>query len=201
MLIHREALELARNASVDGDGVPFTITCVHITPDGAVTATDGHHFLRMNAVANEPNLFDEIAEKGTEPLEAPVLIPADVVKAFNAAMKKRKSKKGMPVPHVVVAQKKDRITLASSDGKTVRTFLMEAIDPNLTFPDVDRVFRPVTRSVVLGVDLLSALLKTLKSCGATGVKLGFPEGEAEAISVSAHTETGLIDGAIMPMRE
>src|SRR4051812_2209490 len=47
VLIHREALELARNAAVDGDGIPFSITCVYVTEDGAVTVTDGHLWLRM----------------------------------------------------------------------------------------------------------------------------------------------------------
>ena len=153
MLIHRESLELAKNAAPAGDGVPFTTTCVCIGEDGTVTVTDGLHWMRMKAAADEPNLFDEIAVDGTQALDGPVMIPAEVVQAFNAAMKKRKAKKGMPVPHVIVAHQEDRVTLRSSDGKTTRTFLMEAVDPTLVYPNVDRTVAahaPAGRAVVQG---------------------------------------------------
>lgn len=200
MLIHREALELARNASDEGDGVPFAITCVNLGTDGSVTVTDGHHWLRMKAAADEPNLFDEIAEQDTTALDGPVLIPAEVVQAFNAAMKKKKVKEGMPVPHVVVAQQDDRVTLRSSDGKTTRTFLMDAIDVNLKFPDVDKTIKaqPV-RYITLSVGLVALIMRALKACNATSVKLGLPEDPRGAIQMSTFTATGLIDGAFMPM--
>ncbi len=105
MLIHRESLELAKNAAPAEDGVPFTTPCVQVSEDGTVTVTDGLHWLRMKAAADEPNLFDEIAESGTDDLDGPVMIPAEVVQAFNAAMKKRKAKKGMPVPHVIASSR------------------------------------------------------------------------------------------------
>jgi len=204
MLIHREALELARNAaSHDTEGVPITISCVKIGPDGSVTVTDGHHWLRMKAAADEPNLFDELAERGTDALEHPVLVPADVIAAFNAAMKKRKVKKGQPVPHVVVAQHENRITLKSSDGKTMRTFELDAPDAELKFPDVDKTVQAhlPTHHVVLSVDLLALLVKTLRACKATTLKLGFPIDTDAPVTLSTFTLTGPIDGAIMPMRE
>lgn len=203
MLIHRESLELAKNAAPAGDGVPFTTSCVQVGEDGTVTVTDGSHWLRMKAAADEPNLFDEIAESGTDDLDGPVMIPAEVVQAFNAAMKKRKAKKGMPVPHVIVAQQDDRVTLRSSDGKTTRTFLMEAVDPNLVYPDVDRtvsVHRP-THHVTVSVDLLLKTVQTLKACGAEAVVLGLPRTPVAPIHISAWTPTGPIDGAVMPMSE
>lgn len=204
MLIHQEALELARNAAAGGDGVPFSITCVNITEDGAVTVTDGHHWLRMKAAADEPNLFDEIAEQDTENISGPVMVPADVVQAFNAAMKRRKVKKGTPVPHVVIAQQDNRVTLRSSDGKTTRTFLLEAVDAELKFPDVDRTVQGVNkpqRHVIVSVELLTAIVRTLRACKVSSVKLGLPESAEAPISLSAMSLTGPIDGALMPMRE
>lgn len=203
MLIHREALELSRNAAIAVDGTPFTITCVNITTDGAVVVTDGKHWLRMKAATEEPNLFDEIAEQGTDALDGPVMIPAEVVQAFNAAMKKRKPKKGQSVPHVVVAQEDNRVTLKSSDGKTTRSFLMEAVDKDLTFPDVDytvAAHKP-QRHVIFSVDLLSVVLRTLRACKADSVTFGFPEDSEAVVSLTAFTATGPIDGAVMPMRK
>ncbi len=202
MLIYREALELARNAAVDADGIPFSMTCVYVTEDGALTVTDGHLWLRMKGAVDEPNLFDELADKGAgAKSDGPVLVPADVIQAFNAAMKKRKAKKGQPVPHVVVTKAGTSITLASSDGKTKRTFLLEASDIT-TFPDVDRTVlahAPV-RELVLGVDLLYSVLRTLKACGAVSLHLGLPESVEGPVRMSSVSLTGPIEGAIMPMK-
>jgi hypothetical protein len=201
MLIHREALELSRNAAAGDDGVPFAISCLHVSEDGAVTVTDGHHWLRMQAAVDEPSLFDELAEQGAgAESEGPVLVPADVMAAFSAAMKKRKAKKGQPVPHVVVTQKGNSVTLASSDGKTKRTFLLDAIE--VEYPNVDRTVlahAPV-REVLLGVDLLYLMLRTLKACGAVSIRFGIPQSKEAPIRVSTVTATGPIDGAIMPMK-
>lgn len=185
------------------EGIPFSITCVNIGTDGSVTVTDGHHWLRMTAAAEEPNLFDDIAEQETEELDGPVMIPAEVVQAFNAAMKKRKAKKGMPVPHVVVAQQENRVTLRSSDGKTTRTFLMEAMDAELKFPNVDKTVlaHAPSRHIILNVDLLTLIVRVLKSCNAETVRLGLPDDNSAPIHLSAFTPTGPITGAVMPMRE
>jgi len=204
MLMHREALELAKNASDVGDGVPFTTSCVNITPDGALVVTDGHHFLRMKAIVDEPSLFDGLAVQDTEELDGPVMIPADVAVSFNAAMKRRKVVKDAPVPHVVVAQADGQVTLRSSDGKTTRKFQLDAMDPNLVYPDVDKVVSGIhapVRRVLLGVDLLAKVLRVLKSCKAESVAFGFPEDEHGPITINAFTKTGLIDGAIMPQRD
>lgn len=200
MLIHREALELARNAAEPGDGVPFSISCLKVGEDGSVTVTDGRHWLRMAAAVTEPSLFDELAQDGAgADSEGPVLVPADVMQAFSAAMKKRKQKKGQPVPHVVVTQKDSHVTLASSDGKTRRTFLLEAVD--VEYPNVDRTIlshEPV-REIVLNLDLLYLLTRTLKACGAVSLRLGIPHDERAPIRVSTMTTTGPVDGAVMPM--
>jgi hypothetical protein len=202
MLIHREALELANNAA-QGEDAPFMLTCVNVSEDGSVTVTDGHHWLRMKAAADEPSLFDEIAERDTEALTGPALVPADVMSAFNASMKKRKSKPGEAKPHVVVAQQENRVTLRSSDGKTTRTFLLEAVGADLKFPDVDRTVAahvPVRR-VVLGVDLLLLILRTLRACKVGTITLGLPAEDMAPISISAFSLTGPIEGAIMPCRD
>lgn len=202
MLIHREALELARNAAANEEGTPFSITCVYVSEDGAATVTDGHLWLRMKAAVDEPSLFDELAQPGAgADSDGPVLVPADVMAAFNAAMKKRKKTKDGPVPHVVVSKVNSHITLSSSDGKTRRTFLIDDVG-DVKFPDVDKtVKRQPTRHVVLGVDLLISMLRTLKACGAPAVKLGLPDEENSPITLSATCESGPIDGAVMPMRE
>lgn len=200
MLIHKEALELAKNAAAAGDGVPFAISCVKVDVDGAVTVTDGAHWLRMQAAADEPSLFDELAEEDTKSPAGPVLVPAEVMSAFRAAMKKRKSKKTDAVAHVVVAQQENRVTLRSSDGKTMRTFLLEAMGADLKFPDVDRIvlaYKPV-RHVTLSVELLRVILRTLHACKVGYVKLGFPEDAMAPISLSAWSETGPITGQVMP---
>lgn len=203
MLIHREGLELARNCAENVDGVPFTHTCVNIAPDGTVTVTDGHHWLRMKATADEPNLFDEIASElaGEEP-EHDVLIPGDIVQAFNGAMKKRKAKKGMPVPHVVVGQQGQHVTLCSSDGTTKRTFLIDAPAKELIFPDVDKtvLLHQPERHVILSVDLLSVIVRTLRACKADSLRLGLSASPTAAITISAFCATGPITGALMPMR-
>lgn len=203
MLIHREALELARNCAPNEDGVPFTYTCVHITPDGAVTVTDGHHWLRMKAAADEPNLFDEIAEDGKADLEEDVMVPGEIVEAFSAAMKKRKVKKGMPVPHVVVAKQDQHVTLCSSDGTTKRTFLIDSVGKDLVFPNVDKTVlaHVAERHIILSVDLLSVIVRTLRSCKADSIRLGLPASPAAPITINAFCETGPITGALMPMRD
>lgn len=205
MLIHREALELARNAGKVEDGVVYPVSCLHITPEGHVTVTDGHHFIRIKAAVDEPSLFDEIAAEETEALEEPVLIPAEVALAFGAAMKRR-SKKGEDVPHVVVAAQAgaETITLRSSDGKTTRSFLIGGMDPTMQFPKVDRAVRganaPV-RHIVFDVDLVMRLLRVLKAVGATSVRFGLTEREDGPMSFSAFTEHGPVDGAVMPMKD
>jgi len=201
MLIHREALELAKNAAKEVDGIPFSISCVNITPDGAVVVTDGLHWLRMKATADEPSLFDELAERDTVELAEDVLIPAEVALAFNAAMKKHKPKKGQQAPNVVVAQQDQRVTLRSSDGKTTRSFLMDAIHVERSFPDVDRTVlaHQPDRHIILSLDLLARLVRTLRACKAGSVTLGLPIDPTAPISLSCYTEAGPIDGAIMPM--
>lgn len=200
MLIHREALELAKNCAPDDDGVPFTITCVHITPEGAVTVTDGRHWLRMKASADVPNLFDDIAERGNGHLEEPVLIPGDVVTSFSAAMKKKKVKKGTPAPHVAVSQVGPDVTRTSSDGKTTRKFLIDGVAKELVFPNVDKTVlaHVPERTVRFGVDLLAIIVRTLKACKADTVQFGFPSSTEGPITIRATTETGPISGAGMP---
>lgn len=203
MLIHREALELAKNCAADIDGIPFAMSCVHFDTDGTVTVTDGTHWLRMKAAADEPNLFDELAEQGDAILLDAVLIPGDVVTSFNGAMKKKKAKKGMPVPHVVVATKEKSVTLRSSDGKTTRTFLIDGVAADLVFPNVDKTVltHQPERTVILGVDLLSLIVRTLKACKAPSITLGFSSSPSAPITIRAFSETGPITGALMPMND
>ena len=202
MLIHREALELAKNAAVSDDGVAFATTCVNVDEDGRVMVTDVRHWLRMSAAVDEPNLFDELADKGAGVAsDGPVLVPAEVMQAFNAAMKK-KSKAGMPVPHVVVSQRDGEITLASSDGKTKRAFRFDPVE-GVQYPSLDRtvIAHEPVKSVLLSVELLHKIVRALRNCGAESVRLGLPSSPIGPISLSAETLTGRIDGAFAPMRD
>ena len=80
---------------------------------------------------------------------------------------------------------------------------MEPVDPNLTYPNVEKTVlahEPV-KTVALSVDMLAGLLRTLKSCKATSITLGLPADPVGPIRLSAFTATGPIDGAMMPLRD
>jgi len=193
MLIHREALALANNATDESDG-RYCLQFVKIEKNGTVVVTDGHHFLRMKALVDEPSLLDAMLPAEQRENAADALVPADVLTSFAAAIKKMDDK-----AHVVISTNKDTITLASTDGICERTFVSKP--PDLPFPDVNKVAqkKPAV-TVVLSVELLTKVLRTLKAAGATSVKFGIKD-DVSPIGLNAFTEAGLIDGAIMPMRE
>lgn len=193
MLIHREALALANNARSESDG-RYCLNFVKISADGHVIAVDVHHFLRMKAKVDEPSLLDAMLLKERQETIEDALIPADVLQSFAAAIKKMDDK-----AHVVISTDKNQITLASTDGICERTFVSKP--PDLPFPDVDRVRqkKPVVH-VVLNVELLTKILRTLKSCGSTAIRLSIKDAES-AVGINALCDSGPIDGSIMPMRE
>lgn len=194
MLIHREALALAKNAVDESDG-RYCLNFIQITADGHVIACDGHHFLRMSARVDEPSLLDAMILGEAEPDDMEdALIPADVLDSFAAAIRKMDDR-----AHVVITVNSAQITLASTDGTCERTFVSKP--PDLPFPDVNKVTQhePVV-SVVLNIELLTKIVRTLKACGVQSVKLGIKD-DKSAISINAICESGTIDGSIMPMRE
>jgi hypothetical protein len=193
MLIHREALALANNALDESDG-KYCLNFVKVEKDGTVIAVDGHHFLRMKAKVDEPSLLDAMLPDEHRDNSEDALIPADVLTSFAAAINKMDDN-----AHVVISTKDEHITLCSTDGICERTFI--AKPPALPFPDVNRVMqkRPAV-SVVLDLDLLGKIVRTLKKCGASSVTLGVKDAESQ-VGLSAWTDSGPIDGAIMPMRK
>lgn len=200
MLIHRQALELHRMCPEEGDG-KYALAAMLIEPTGHVTVCDGHQYLRIAAKVEEPALFDmEIPEDERESIEA-IVLPAEAADSFNAALKKRKKKKGEAPPSVSISTDGEHIKLASSDGRTTRRF--EITPPEQPYPPIDRVLRDhvVTREVLLGVDLLLDVLKTFKATGCDTIRFGFAEGQDAPIKVSAFSEIGPIEGAVMPRRE
>lgn len=193
MLIHREALSLANNALDESDG-RYCLNFVKVTKDGHVIAVDGHHFLRMRAKVDEPSLLDAMLPEVVAENEDDALIPADVLQSFAAAIKKMDDN-----AHVLITTSKDQITLASTDGICERTFLSKP--PALPFPDVNKVSQKKPAiTVVLSIELLAKICRTLKTCGATSVRLGVKDAES-AVGINAICESGTIDGAIMPMRD
>lgn len=193
MLIHREALALASNANEESDG-RYCLNFVKVTKEGHVIGCDGHHFLRIKAKVDEPSLLDAMLPQATEEDTADAMIPADVLASFAAGIKKMDKN-----AHVVISTTEDRITLASTDGICERTFVSKP--PDLPFPDVDKALqpRPVV-TVMLSIDLLIKMLRTLKLCGATSVSLGVKD-EESPIGISTFCDSGPIDGSIMPMRQ
>jgi hypothetical protein len=193
VLIHREALALASNANTESDG-RYCLNFVKVTKDGHVIGCDGHHFLRIKAKVEAPTLLDAMLPAEDREADADALIPADALQSFSAAVKKMDEN-----AHVVIAASGPTITLASTDGVCERQFIVKP--PELPYPDVDKVMQhhPVVE-VVVSVELLTKVLKTLKACGAKSLRLGVKDAESQ-IAISAFCDSGPIDGSLMPMRD
>lgn len=200
MLIHRQALELHRMCA-DEDDTKFALASMMIEPTGHVTVCDGTQYLRIAAKVEEPALFDTLVPEDEREQTETILLPAEAAESFNAALKKRKKKKGEVPPSVAISQDNGHIRLASSDGRTMRRFDIEPT--TAPYPAVELVLRGhvVTRDVLFGVDLLLDVLKTFKATGCSTIRLGFAEGQDAPVRVSAFSAIGPIEGAVMPRRE
>ena len=202
MLIHREALELAALAADDTEDLGNkALACLKVEGNGHVTVTDGHVLLRLAAKMEQPGLFDEVLDVGERNARGTVLLPANAAAAFNAAMKKRKRKKGQAAPGVAISQGEALIKLASSDGVTTQRFEIKPLESE-QFPDPTKIFKDhvTTLEVVLGIELVIALLRTLKAIGATSVRLHLPAEAVSPIKVTAMSEVGTLEGVLMPQR-
>lgn len=197
MLIHRQALELHRMCAEESDG-KYALTAMRIEPDGHVTVCDGAQYLRIAAKVEEPGLFDVLVPSEEREQEETILLPAEAAESFNAALKKRKGKKGEVPPSVAISIDDGHIRLASSDGRTMRRF--EVQPPTSPYPDIDRVLTShvVTKEVIFGVDLLLDVLKTFKAMGCSSIRMSFAEGKAAPVKVSAFSAIGPIEGVVMP---
>lgn len=201
MLIHRVGLEIANAGEKEDPKGNAALQTVCIDDKGQVSACDGLMWLRMGALVDEPDLFttDELAD--LHPMRADrATLPIGVVRDFNAACKRGKS-----VDQVVVSSDEaGQTTLATADGKTTRTFLVKPGEA--VFPNVDATLskKPPMARVLLSVDLLRKLLRTLKSCDAKSVAFTI-YGPADPIRIDANCMVDenkkLIEGAIMPMRD
>lgn len=207
MLIYRQGLEIqgaALTPEEAGTEQKFQLTSILITPDGTVVGCDGHLWLRMQALAKTPDadLFTEQQRAALpELLPGAVMVPADVAKAFLAASK-RKTKKGQKPQQIVVAVKDGQVTLATADGKTRRTFVIEPGE--LPFPNFERTIPRGTPRVrvELGVDKMLKVLTTLKRCGVGCVELIMRRSD-EPIRLTARTfiddSECIVDGVLMPL--
>lgn len=205
MLIRLEALELAANAT--SEDTRFALDCIQVQANGDVVATDGHHFLRLRARVEEPTLFDVFLPKAEQESTEEVLVNAEDAKAFKSACKRAikkaaKGKKGKPDPiHVAVSRVGEAVTLATADGVTSRRFEMKERE-DLKYPDVNRTIpRGKKREILLGVDLLIQVLRTLKALKCVGVTLALTDQPDQAIVLRSNSIVGEIDGALMPMRD
>lgn len=200
MLIHREALELSRMAPSDDEGGQYALTCLLIEADGHVVVCDGHQLIRVAGQVDEPSLFDSLIPADEREHSEPILLPAEAAQSFNAALKKRRKKKGEPTPHIVVSQDGNAVRLASADGKVTRRF--EVKPPELPFPNIATVMRKhvTAKRVTLGVDLMLTILKALKGCGCPSITLDFAEGETSPVHFRAFSDPmGPVEGVVMPM--
>jgi len=201
MLIQRIGLEIARAAGTDPKA-DDRFKSVYIDEDGRVTATDGHLWLRMDALTREPDLFvtDRLAD--LQPMRAEMaILPSDVVQDFVSACKQADAEQ-----IVLCKDDEGKATLATIDGHATRTFLVNPREHALI--DFDKVSRhdgqPAVR-VCLSIDVLRKLLSTLKACGARTVtmKIWDPASviNIETKSYDADCFANAIVGGIMPMRE
>lgn len=201
MLIHREALELARMAPDEDEGGKFALSCLLIEADGHVVVCDGTQLIRVAGQVDEPSLFDALISPAEREHDTPILLPAEAAQSFSAALKKRKKKKGEPTPHIVVSQDGDAIRLASADGKVTRRFEIKSSE--LPFPNIAAVMRPhvEVKRVTLGVDLMLTVLKALKGCGCPSITLSFAAGESAPVKIDAFSNPmGPVTALVMPMR-
>lgn len=208
MLIRLEALELFANAGSADDSDRYGLHMLQVRPDGSVVVTDGTALLRIHAAVEEPGLFDALLPAEERGYEGEVLIDATDARDFKAACKKalkragRKSVAdgGEPV-HVVVARIDDGLTLGTADGIVERRFVIKQ-DSDLKYPDVDRVMpTDTTRHILVSVDLLLKMLKTLKRLRVPSVRLGLTDRANRPITIEADSLAGKIDGCLMPMRD
>jgi hypothetical protein len=202
MLIHREALELARFAPAEDEGGTLALTCLLIESDGHVVVCDGHQLIRVAGQVDEPSLFDSLIPAEEREHSEAILLPAEAAQSFNAALKKRKKKKGEPTPHIVVSRDGEAVRLASADGKVTRRF--DVKPPDLPFPKIESLLRPhvAVKRVTLGVDLMLTILKALKGCGCESATFSFAEGEAAPVKFTAFSQPmGPVEGVVMPMRD
>lgn len=209
MLIRLEALELAANAGESDDSDRFALNSIQVKADGSVIVTDGWQILRIHAAVEEPGLFDALLPAHERGFEGDVLIHAADAKDFKAACRKalkragRKSvaEGGEPV-HVVVAKEDDQLTMATADGVVERRFVIKqptADEPK--YPNIERVLPTGDKhEIIISVDLMMKLLRTLKRLNVKGVTLGLTDDPNKAISITAKSLCGDIDGALMPMR-
>ena len=206
MLIHRAGLEIHNAAMTPEEAADtkYNLAAIYITPDGSVAACDGRSWLRMCASVDSPDLFTEqlAGESSRGQLEQPVTIPADVAKAFLAASK-RKAKPGQKSQQLVVAIHEGAVTLATADGKTRRTFIIDESDA-APFPAFERTI-PKGKAAVkltLDIDLLLKMLGTLKRCGASACEWSI-RGDETPIRITARVyrddSESILDGVMMPM--
>jgi hypothetical protein len=200
MLIYRKCLEIANAVENENPKGNVALQTVFFDEQGRVAATDGHLWLRVAALVNEPDLFTADALSDLSPLRAEsIVLPSSVVKDFNAACKR-----GSVDQFVISGGEDGQTVLASVDGKTTRTFLIKPGE--VPFPNVEKTIptKPPMVKVILGVDVLRKLLGVVKGCGGKSVNFTI-YGDEEPIAVSARGVLGEsaiceIDGAVMPMR-
>jgi hypothetical protein len=199
LLIHRNALEVVRLCEKPDDSTTPATTHVFVEEDGRISATDGTMVLRAKGMVEaEPNLFmaDVIGVDETARYTLPRDMVADFLKAWGG-------------DQVVVREDGAGAIVETVDGQTSRRF--ESKSALIDAPNFDHVIRIADGSqrVVIAVDVLLTLARTLKAMGAASVRLSVLGGTAEKHPPAIHVEAKAllgdvfmdVDGALMPMRE
>jgi hypothetical protein len=168
------------------------VTHVFIDESGRITATDGVVCLRVQGmVEEEPNLFMKEALGADE--VGNHIVPGDMVKDFLSAWNG---------PQLIVRKDGGATLLETLDGQTSRRF--ESKDVVLDAPKFDSVLRrpKQARDIVVSVEKLLLLARTLKSLGALSVRLSLSDKPEDAIRLRARILADeRIEGALMPMRD
>jgi hypothetical protein len=188
-------------APTDDEGGKFALTCLMIEADGHVVVCDGHQLIRVHGRVDEPSLFDSLIPVEEREQAEPILLPSEAAQSFNAALKKRKKKKGEPTPHIVVSQDDDQtVRIASADGKVTRRFDVKPSE--LPFPNYKRLMGPhdTAKRVTLGIDLMLDVLRALKGCGCDSVTLDMAQADGTPVKLSAFSEPmGPVEALVMPL--
>jgi DNA polymerase III sliding clamp (beta) subunit (PCNA family) len=178
MIIRREALQAALAATTDTDK-RYDLHAVQVDPSKhAVIATDGHVLL----IATDKSPQDDAdfplvpgAEFHGTPV-APVIVPADTVRAMIGTMPKRSTIPILGCCQLSTSGSESTATLTATDLSAPRIATLNREDAG-QFPSYERVMpatdRPSIR-LVLAVDVLEAIIKAAKAVSATGARAKSP---------------------------
>jgi len=166
------------------------------------TATNGHMLIQIPHPVADPNEFPTVnGYKNKEINGTPVLIHAESAKTISKNIKKAKN---MPIlENAMICEGQDDLPVVTTDldQKQVVMVMVKA-DPEINFPDTDKVWpkKEPTVEIGLGLENLKKLVEILKASGSIGVKLSIIDNASPFVLESLGDRDRVITGLIMPMR-